>query len=83
MSESEIYERLARLETIVENQSKEMDDVKADLKALTVKADQILSYAQWGKGAVWGVLKVAGLLAVIGSAIAWLYDRFAGLGPHT
>lgn len=79
---NEVYERLARVETIVESQTKEMDEIKADLKALTVKADQILSYAKWGQGAVWAVLKVAGLLAVVGSAIAWFYDRFF-LGPHT
>lgn len=82
MSETEVYERLARLETIVENQTKEMEDLKGDLKALTAKADQILSYAQWGKGAVWAVLKVVGFLAVVGSAVAWFYDRFF-LGPHT
>ncbi len=80
--DNDVYQRLVRLETIVENQTREMEDLKSDLKALTAKADQILSYAQWGKGAVWAVLKVAGLLAVIGSAVAWLYDRFS-VGPHT
>lgn len=79
----DLNERIAILETLVEAQSKEMEDLKNDLRALAQKADQILSYAQWGRGAVWAVLKVAGLLAVIGSATAWLYDRFAGMGPHT
>lgn len=79
----ETGERLARLETLVEAQAKEMEDLKEDLQKLAQKADQILSYAQWGKGAIWAVLKVAGLLAAIGTAIAWLYDRFFGLGPHT
>lgn len=74
-------ERLAVLETIVSAQSEEMDDINQQLRELTVKADQILSYAQWGKGAVWAVLKVAGLLAAIGAAVAWLYDRFM-IGPH-
>lgn len=80
---SDLNERIAVLETLVEAQSKEMEDLKNDLRALTQKADQILSYAQWGKGAIWAVLKVAGLLAAIGTAIAWFYDRFFGSGPHS
>lgn len=75
-------ERIAVLETLVRAQADEMDEIKSDLKALATKADQILSYAQWGQGAVWAVLKVAGLLAAIGAAVAWVYDHFAA-GPHT
>lgn len=74
-------ERLAVLETLVSAQAEEMDEIKDQLKILTTKADQILSYAQWGKGAVWAVLKVVGFLAAIGTALAWLYDRFM-VGPH-
>ena len=79
----EVNERVAVLETLVEAQAKEMEDLKNDLRSLAQKADQILSYAQWGKGAIWAVLKIAGVLAAIGAAIAWIYDRFAGIGPHS
>ena len=74
-------ERLAVLETLVSAQADEMDDIKEQLKDLAKKADQILSYARWGQGAVWAVLKIAGVLAAIGAAVAWLYDRFM-VGPH-
>lgn len=77
-----LNERVARLETLVESLDEKADRLEANDAALSAKADLIIAYAQWGRGAVWAVLKIAGFLSAIGVAIAWLYDRLAIGGPH-
>jgi len=77
-----LNERVARLEAMAESQDEKTDRLEVNVAALSAKADQIIAYAQWGRGAVWAVLKVAGFLSAIGVAIAWLYDRLAIGGPH-
>jgi len=77
-----LNERVARLETIAEGQDEKVDRLEVNVAALSAKADQIIAYAQWGRGAVWAVLKIAGFLSAIGVAIAWLYDKFSMSGPH-
>ena len=80
--DNEVYERLARLETISAAQTKDMEEIKESVGTVISKVDQILSYASWGKGAIWGIIKFGSFLAGIAAAFAWLYDRFFGLGPH-
>ena len=80
--DNEVYERLARLETISAAQTKDMDEIKESVGTLISKVDQILSYASWGKGAIWGIIKFGSFLAGLAAGVAWLYDRFFGM-PHT
>lgn len=61
-------DRLARLEATVAGQQKWLEDIDK-------KLDDLLAAANMGKGAWWVMLRIGGVLVVIGGAAAWLIDK--------
>lgn len=61
-------DRLARLEATVAGQQKWLEDIDK-------KLDELLAAANMGKGAWWILLRVGGVLVVLGGGAAWLIDK--------
>jgi hypothetical protein len=61
-------ERIARLETLNEAQ-------ETRLKRMEEKLDQLIAAANMGRGAWWMLLKVGGILTVLGGGGAWVWQR--------
>lgn len=68
-------DRLVVLET-------KFSQIEESMAAMDEKLDKLVAAANMGKGAWWLLLKIGGVLTVVGGAGAWLYDRFVGIGPH-
>jgi hypothetical protein len=66
-------DRLARLEVRTEHQQVQLDSIVR-------KLDQLLEAAAMGKGAWWAILKIGGIMTVIGGVIAWVWSQFRA-GP--
>lgn len=61
-------DRLTRLET-------EVAGMKQWLQSIDGKQDELLAAANMGKGAWWIILRIGGVLVVLGGAAAWLIDK--------
>jgi hypothetical protein len=61
-------ERIAALEA-------RMNGTDAWLKDIDAKLDALVAAANMGKGAWWIILRIGGLLVVLGGAAAWLIDK--------
>lgn len=67
-------DRLAKVETKVEG----LDDW---LRSIDAKLEELRVAAHMGQGAWLLLLKLGGMIVVIGGAATWLFDRFGG-GRH-
>lgn len=45
------------------------------LKDIDAKLDELIAAANMGKGAWWIILRIGGVLVVVGGAIGWVIDR--------
>lgn len=61
-------ERIAALEA-------RMNGTDAWLKDIDAKLDALVAAANMGKGAWWIILRIGGLLVVVGGAIGWVIDK--------
>ena len=61
-------ERLAVLETKMAAVTEDLEEIKADLKAL-------LAAANMGKGAWWVSVKIGAFILTLAGALAWIYDH--------
>ena len=68
MSDSERAERLARLEARTEEQERRLQNIE-------YKLDRLLEMASMGKGSLWLMLKMAGIIGAISATFAWAWDR--------
>lgn len=67
---SQLLERIAKLETVVDTLKDDIGEIKGDVKSLTKKADM-------GTGALWLLFKIAAAVAALGAAGAWVMERLA------
>lgn len=58
MTDAQIGERMARVETKLEYVQKEMADLKSKVSDIEAKQDQIISLLTQGKGVVWFLQKM-------------------------
>lgn len=61
-------ERIAALEARV-------NGIDAWLKDIDSKLDSLVAAANMGRGAWWIILRIGGVLVVLGGAAAWLIDK--------
>lgn len=61
-------ERIATLEA-------RMSGTDAWLKDIDTKLDELIAAANMGKGAWWIILRIGGVLVVLGGAIGWVIDK--------
>lgn len=61
-------ERIAALEA-------RMNGTDAWLKDMDSKLDSLVAAANMGRGAWWIILRIGGVLVVLGGALAWLIDK--------
>lgn len=52
-----------------------MNGTDAWLKDIDAKLDALVAAANMGKGAWWIILRIGGLLVVVGGAIGWVIDK--------
>lgn len=62
-------DRLARLEA-------EHRTLKEWTESIDKKVDRLLEAASMGKGAWWAMLRVGGLMVLVATAGAWIFDHF-------
>ncbi len=65
---SEADAKIARLEARTDEQERRLASIEA-------KLDKLLELAAIGKGSIWLLLKIAGVLAGLGAAFAWCWDK--------
>ncbi|HZS84245.1 MAG TPA: hypothetical protein VFA50_15330 [Stellaceae bacterium] len=65
-------DRLARVEERVAN-------IGADLAEISDKLDRLIAAANMGRGAWWAVLRLGGILIVLGGAFGWVTDHWTWL----
>jgi len=61
-------ERIAALEA-------RMNGTDAWLKDIDAKLDSLVAAANMGRGAWWIILRIGGVLVVVGGAIGWVIDK--------
>ncbi len=65
---SDVEVKVARLEARTDEQERRLASIEA-------KLDKLLELAAIGKGSIWLLLKIAGVLAGLGAAFAWSWDK--------
>jgi hypothetical protein len=66
---------IAALSVEVANLKAGMVSIKRDVADIRSDVKKLAAVANMGKGALWAVLKLTGLLALTGGAVAWLWER--------
>jgi hypothetical protein len=69
-------DRLLRLEVNAANQEKSVERMSIKVDVLDGKMDDLLRAAHMGQGAWWLILRIGAVLAAVGTAGAFIYEKF-------